>query len=218
MVEPGLGSPLKAFTRLTLYVGFTLPLMAWQRMALALNLPVTESLPVWYHRQCCRILGIAIKRRGRLSRKRPTLFAANHVSYLDIAVLGALVRGSFVAKSEVRDWPLFGLLAKLQSTVFVERRVRRAMRHRDEMAERLAAGRNLILFPEGTSSDGNRVLPFKSALLSVAEVRPAVLRMVRRYGLGASFMAIGWTRAAYGGGPFPSAGDAGRLRHAQGAR
>jgi 1-acyl-sn-glycerol-3-phosphate acyltransferase len=172
MVEPGLGSPLKAFTRLTLYVGFTLPLMAWQRMALALNLPVTESLPVWYHRQCCRILGIAIKRRGRLSRKRPTLFAANHVSYLDIAVLGALVRGSFVAKSEVRDWPLFGLLAKLQSTVFVERRVRRAMRHRDEMAERLAAGRNLILFPEGTSSDGNRVLPFKSALLSVAEVRP----------------------------------------------
>jgi 1-acyl-sn-glycerol-3-phosphate acyltransferase len=172
MAETGLGSPLRAFRRLSLYAGFTLPLMAWQRLALALGLPVTEALPAWYHRQCCRILGITVRRRGRPSRHRPTLFAANHVSYLDIAVLGGLVRGSFVAKSEVRSWPLFGLLAELQSTIFVERRAQRTRRHRDAMAERLAEGRNLILFPEGTSSDGNRVLPFKSALLSVAETRP----------------------------------------------
>jgi 1-acyl-sn-glycerol-3-phosphate acyltransferase len=172
MATAVLGSPLRAFIRLSLYAGFTLPVAVCQRVAVALDLPIREVLPLWYHRQCCRILGIAIQRRGRLSRSRPTLFAANHVSYLDISVLGALIRGSFVAKSEVRSWPVFGFLATLQSTLFIERRALRTARHRDEMTHRLAAGGNLILFPEGTSSDGNRVLPFKSALLSVAETRP----------------------------------------------
>jgi 1-acyl-sn-glycerol-3-phosphate acyltransferase len=97
------------------------------------------------------------------------LFVANHASYLDITVLGALIRGSFVAKAEIADWPFFGLLAKLQRTVFIERRSAQAAKHRDEIARRLEAGDDLILFPEGTSSDGNRILPFKSALFSVAE-------------------------------------------------
>ena len=87
-------------------------------------------------------------------------------------MLGSLIAGSFVAKAEVADWFFFGWLAKLQRTVFVERRVRRTADQRDVMARRLEAGDNLILFPEGTSDDGNRVLPFKSALLSVAERRP----------------------------------------------
>jgi 1-acyl-sn-glycerol-3-phosphate acyltransferase len=82
----------------------------------------------------------------------PVLFAANHVSYLDIAVLGAaLPRASFVANAEVRDWPFFGTLAKLQRTVFVNRQARRqTTQQRDEMTRRLEAGDDLILFPEGT--------------------------------------------------------------------
>ena len=74
-----------------------------------------------------------------------------------------------VAKAEVGQWPLFGWLAKLQRTIFVDRRCRRSVDQRDEMTERLRAGDDLILFPEGTSNDGNRVLPFKSSLFSVAE-------------------------------------------------
>lgn len=169
--DVGLGSPLRAVVRLTLYFGLTAPLMPVQAVAVALKLPLHKTLPLWYHRQCCRILGFRVERRGRQSRAHPTLYVANHVSYFDIMVLASLIRGSFVAKSEVARWPLFGWLAKLQRTVFVVRRSQRAASHRDEMAARLEQGDDLILFPEGTSSDGNRVLPFKSALFAVAERR-----------------------------------------------
>jgi 1-acyl-sn-glycerol-3-phosphate acyltransferase len=116
-----------------------------------------------------RLIGIRVRRRGRMSRHRPTLFVANHSSYLDISVLGSLIPGSFVAKSEIAGWPFFGLLAKLQRSVFVDRQVRTAGEQRNQLGERIAARHNLILFPEGTSSDGNRVLPFRSALLGAAE-------------------------------------------------
>jgi 1-acyl-sn-glycerol-3-phosphate acyltransferase len=97
---------------------------------------------------------------------------ANHVSYLDIEVLGSLLKASFVAKAEVATWPFFAWLARLQETVFVERRAHRAAEHRDEMSRRLEAGDDLVLFAEGTSGDGNAILSFKSALFSVAERRP----------------------------------------------
>lgn len=169
IVSAPLGSRLRAFFRLSLYVGFTLPLMAVQLFANLADLPFKKTLPLWYHKRCCRILGIRIERRGRQSRLHPTLFVSNHVSYLDITILSALVPGSFVAKAEVRSWPYFGWLARLQRTVFVERRPVRADDARDGILERLVAGDDLILFPEGTSGDGNRVLPFKSALFAVAE-------------------------------------------------
>jgi len=169
MPKSSLGSPLVGLTRFGLYLAFTLPLMPVQAMALALRAPLCKSLPQWYHRKCCRIQGIKIELRGRRSRERPTLFVANHVSYFDISVLSALVPVSFIAKSEVARWPLFGWLAKLQRTVFVERHPRQVAEQRDVILERLQEGGDLVLFAEGTSGDGNRVLPFKSALLSVAE-------------------------------------------------
>jgi 1-acyl-sn-glycerol-3-phosphate acyltransferase len=128
------------------------------------------ALPLVYHRVCCRILGLHIDVRGVRSAVRPTLFIANHLSYLDIEVLGALIPGSFVAKMEVGGWPFFGSLARLQRTVFVDRRIGSAGRQRDDIRDRLAAGGNLVLFPEGTSTDGNRTLPFKSALFAVADI------------------------------------------------
>ena len=98
----------------------------------------------------------------------PVLFAVNHISYLDITVLGSLLPVSFIAKREVANWPLFGWLARLQRSVFINRQARSTADQRDSIALRLAANEALILFPEGTSGDGNRVLPFKSALFSVA--------------------------------------------------
>lgn len=157
---------------MAVYLGFTLPLMPLQLLAVALKLPLRERLPLWYHRQCCRILGFRVQRRGRVSRTRPTLFVSNHVSYFDIMVLGSLIAGSFVAKKEVARWPFFGWLAILQRTVFVERRSNAVRDQRSALVERLEQGDNLILFPEGTSDDGNRALPFKSALFAAAEVRP----------------------------------------------
>ena len=167
-----LGSRLTAALRLLVYVLFTFSIMPVQAAAIALGSPLMTSIPLWYHRRCCKILGFRVERRGRQSRDHPTLFVVNHSSYLDITILGSLIPGSFVAKTEVAAWPFFGWLAKLQRTVFVERRALKSAAQRDEMARRLENGDNLILFPEGTSDDGNRVLPFKSALLSVAERRP----------------------------------------------
>ena len=162
------GAP-RAAPRLLLYVVWTLALVPLQAAALLLRAGLAERLPLIYHRGVCRILGLTVERRGAMSTARPTLFVCNHTSYIDIEALGGLIDGCFVAKSEVAGWPIFGLLAKLQRTFFVERRANRSAGQRDAMADRLAAGDNLILFAEGTSNDGNRVLPFKSALFSVAE-------------------------------------------------
>ena len=169
MAATGIGSSFRALSRLLLYLAMTAPLMVVQTVAVATRSPLHKRLPLWYHKQCCRILGFRIERAGSQSAAHPTLYVANHASYFDIMVLGSIIPGSFVAKAEVARWPFFGWLAKLQRTIFVDRLGRKSVDQRDEMAERLRAGDDLILFPEGTSSDGNRVLPFKSSLFSVAE-------------------------------------------------
>ena len=162
-------SRLRAGPRLIAYLAWTLALLPIQLLALALGRPLAERIPLIYHAGVLCIFGISIERRGAPSTARPVLFVCNHVSYLDIEILGALAAGCFVAKSEVSSWPLFGHLARLQRTVFVERRRIRAAGQRDAIAARIDSGDNIILFPEGTSSDGNRVLPFKSALFAAAE-------------------------------------------------
>ena len=162
------GSPLLGATRLAGYAIWTIALMPLQFVAVRARLPLAGRLPRFYHRTCCALLGIRIEALGRRSRARPTLFVANHVSYLDIAVYGSLLEGSFVAKREVAQWPFFGLLAKLQRSVFIERKIGGARGSIAEMQRRLRGGDSLILFPEGTSGDGNTVLPFHSALLAAA--------------------------------------------------
>jgi len=161
----------RGILRLLAYGLLTLVLIPVQLVAVALGLRLRERLPRFYHSLCTRLLGFRVVVRGRRLRERPVLFVCNHVSYLDIMVLGSVINGCFVAKSEVAGWPGFGLLAKLQRTVFVERRRSAVQRHGDAIADRLTSGDNLILFAEGTSSDGTRVLPFKSGLLSAAEQR-----------------------------------------------
>src|SRR5476651_2348319 len=155
-----LGSPLRGAIRLLSYLLLTLLLLPVHLLAVALGLrTVANRLPVLYHRTVCGILGIRVRVHGMRSVVTPTLFVCNHVSYLDIAVLGSLVPGSFVAKAEVATWPFFRTLAKAQRTIFVERTSSKASTSRDEMMRRLDTGDNLMLFPEGTSSDGTRVLP-----------------------------------------------------------
>jgi 1-acyl-sn-glycerol-3-phosphate acyltransferase len=95
---------------------------------------------------------------------------ANHAGWLDIPVLSAVAPVSFVAKHEINLWPFFGTLARLQRTVFIRRERSKALEDRDNIRRRLLQGDALVIFPEGTSGDGNRVLRFKSALLSAAEL------------------------------------------------
>jgi 1-acyl-sn-glycerol-3-phosphate acyltransferase len=169
--ELTLGSPYRSAWRLAAFMVLVAAVSIVGGIALALKIRrLLNIIPMAYHRLCCWLLDIHIEIRGTMSTVRPTLFVCNHSSYLDISVLGSLITGSFIAKAEVADWPLFGYLAKLQRTVFVDRQRRATTHHqRDQLAQRLDEGDNLILFPEGTSNDGNRTLPFRSALFGVAE-------------------------------------------------
>ena len=160
---------LRATMILAGFMGLTLPLMPVQWVLLKTSPRWARTFPHWYHRRVCRLLGIRIHIDGEVVRNEPVLIVSNHVSWLDIPVLSAVAPVSFVAKSEVSKWPFVSWLAKLQRTVFVDRTRRSDVgRVTNAMADRLAGGDTLILFAEGTSTDGNRVLAFRSALLSPA--------------------------------------------------
>jgi 1-acyl-sn-glycerol-3-phosphate acyltransferase len=126
-------------------------------------------VPLRFHRMLCWLMGFKVRVEGAPATTTPILFVANHASYLDIPVLGSILPASFIAKADVASWPIIGFLARMQNTVFVERRASKAAQQRDQLQQRLAKGHNLVLFAEGTSSDGLRVLPFKSSLFSIAE-------------------------------------------------
>jgi 1-acyl-sn-glycerol-3-phosphate acyltransferase len=147
----------------------SLVLIPLQWIAVKLNLPVQRHLPQLWHRIATWLVGIKIRQIGNPATERPLLIASNHASWVDITVVGSLMPLSFIAKSEVSGWPVFGLFAKLQRTVFVNR-TRRSETGQvaDAIAGRMAAGDAMVLFAEGTSNDGNCVLPFRSALLGAA--------------------------------------------------
>lgn len=137
-----------------------------QWLSVALKLPSRRWIPFLYHRFVLGMIDVRVRTVGEPAAVRPLILVSNHVSWLDIPVLGSRFPLGFVAKSEVSGWPGVGLLAKLQRTVFVDRNSRSATGKVNEaIAERLREGDPVVLFAEGTSSDGNRVLPFRSALL-----------------------------------------------------
>lgn len=125
---------------------------------------------LWF-RLALALTGVRLRTVGAPDRTA-VLFVANHVSYLDIPILGALLDARFVAKAEVAAWPGFGFLARLGRTVFIERRAIHAASQSDDLTRRLAEGQRLLLFPEGTSSDGRDVRPFKTSLFAMAERLP----------------------------------------------
>jgi 1-acyl-sn-glycerol-3-phosphate acyltransferase len=116
-------------------------------------------------------MGIKIEVKGEPVAERPCLYVSNHLSWLDIIVLSTVQPMCFVAKKEVARWPLFGLLATVGRTLYIDRERRHDVRNSNgDIRKRFTAREIVTLFPEGTSSDGNRVLPFRSALMGAAEM------------------------------------------------
>lgn len=174
VIEPGWRGRLRAIYILVTLTLVTLLLLPFQAAFLRWWLPGARVLPHLYHRFLARLLGMRVVIRGAPVADGPCLMVANHISWLDIVAFSAVAPLSFIAKSEVGTWPIFGTLARLQRTVFVVRERRsKAGQSRDEITARLASGDRLVLFPEGTSTDGLRVYPFKSALLGAAEIEIA---------------------------------------------
>lgn len=159
----------------------TLVLLPWQWLAVRFEWALRRRIPTVYHDLVCRILGLRIRAVGRRADVAPLMIVSNHVSWLDICVITAVAPVVFVAKREVGTWPVFGLLARLQRSVFVDREQRQRTRDvTSEMAQRLAGGDAVLLFAEGTSGDGSRVLPFRTALIGAARDAIAAAGHVER--------------------------------------
>ena len=137
---------LRAAAILSVFLLVTIVLIPWQETAVRLKLRRRKTFPQRYHRFLCRLFGIRVTVVGSPVCSSGVLMVANHTSYFDILVLSSAARVSFVAKSEVASWPLFGTLARLQETVFIERAKRsQTVEARDLIRERLAQGDALVL-------------------------------------------------------------------------
>lgn len=135
--------------------------MVWGGLCLLLSLRI---------RVVGRRAGGVGSRRARQEGERQVIYVSNHSSWLDVPVLGTVLPSNFVAKGDIEGWPIMGLVSRIGRTIFVSRQRSTTCRERDEMLHRLMVeGDNLILFPEGTSSDGSRVLPFLSAFFAIAK-------------------------------------------------
>ena len=190
--EKDLRGALRAAAILGGFGAITLPLMPVQATLLRTSPRLARKFPHWYHRQVCRLLGIRLHVEGRIVENAPVLVVANHVSWLDIPVLSAVAPLSFVAKKEVGTWPFVSSLARLQRSVFIDRTRRTAVGHTtNEIIERLKSGDTIVLFAEGTSSDGNRVLPFKTPLF--AAVKPTLANGHTEVGACVQTLTIAYT-------------------------
>jgi len=187
-------SSLKAAIRLLLFALWTIGIVLLQIPVLCVTRgPAIYHLPCLWHKGVCKIFGIKVTYGGSPDHTRQTVYVSNHLSYLDIPVIGSLLKASFVAKKDVSSWPVFGFLSKLQNTAFISRSRKDAKTENNALSKMVEEGKSLILFPEGTSTDGQSVRPFKSSLFSVILesnpsqellVQPFTLRVERANGAG----------------------------------
>ena len=162
----------RAVCRAALIVVWTVLAVTVQAICLLLPGRAKVLFPRFYWAVFTRLLGMRVRLIGAPANHpggRPVVFVSNHSSWVDVPVLGGKLETCFISKEDVARWPLVSTVAKLGRTVFVSRQRLSTGRERDAIQERLEAGDNLVLFPEGTTSDGSRVLPFRSSFFAVAE-------------------------------------------------
>ena len=167
--------------KLIIFVLFSFPLIF---MALILGKIIPffgKWLPVIFHKLLLWLLSINVEYEGNYQRAKDcNFFVSNHLSYLDIPILGSIFPLRFVAKSEVQFWPVFGFLSKLAGTIFIKRKRSDSIIQKSKIFDLLSSGDKVCIFPEGTTSDGNRVLDFKSSSFSALEnqnflIQPVVI-------------------------------------------
>jgi 1-acyl-sn-glycerol-3-phosphate acyltransferase len=187
---------LRLLPLLLVLVPATLLLAPIQMAAMFLSKPLARAIPVFWHRLALRLVGVRVHVQGQIPSKRPLLIVSNHVSWADILVLGSVMQLCFIAKSDMMAWPGINWLAWMQRTVFVKREDKRGSKAQaGTIAARLLEGDAMVLFAEGTTGDGIRLRPFKSALfgavhhaletanISHVTVQPVALAYTRLNGL-----------------------------------
>jgi lyso-ornithine lipid O-acyltransferase len=142
------------------------PLLAFYRG------PASYLVPMVWHKAARRIFGVKMIVEGKPVRGKQVIYVSNHLSYIDIPVLGSLVYASFVGRGDVAKWPGWGYFGRMQQTVYISRDRHEIIEARNSIQERIAERKNLVIFAEGTSSDGSKILPFKSGFFSLALENP----------------------------------------------
>jgi 1-acyl-sn-glycerol-3-phosphate acyltransferase len=145
-----------------------------------------QALIHWWCKKLVAHFNLTVVATGQLpnGKTQCTMFVANHISWADIHAINSIIPVRFVAKMEIKDWPVFGYLVKKSGTIFINRSSRKdTVNVVQEATMRLQAGDNLCFFPEGTTTEGNEVLPFKSSILQAAisaqaSITPVAIRYV----------------------------------------
>jgi 1-acyl-sn-glycerol-3-phosphate acyltransferase len=163
------GGRFRAVRRIATALLWTMVAVPIQVVLIRVSTRAASAFARTYHSGLCRVIGLKVQVIGQPSAAPSVLYVSNHSSWLDILVLGAVLQASFVSKAEVGEWPIAGTIARLGRTIFVSRKRNGTGKEAKEIQERLAGGDSIILFPEGTSNDGTRVLPFRSSFLAVAQ-------------------------------------------------
>ena len=183
-----IGRWLRAALRAVLIGLWTCVSLAIQAVLVAMPGQAKVVFARLYWAGVCALLGMDVRVVGKAARVsadgRPVIYVSNHSSWIDVAVLGGRLHGCFVSKMDVARWPVLGTVARLGRTVFVSRNRAATASEKLDMTKRLRDGDDLILFPEGTSSDGSRVLPFHSTFFAMA--KPMAERQARAPDAGAT--------------------------------
>ncbi len=163
-------SDVKAVLKMLLFVLLTLPVVVGQLLVLSVHRgKYAYIIPKLWHKGVCAIFSIRVKIEGTPYKNGQVIYLSNHLSYLDIPVIGGVLTASFVAKADVASWPVFGFLSRLQQTAFISRARQNAKKETNSLAHMMGEEkRNIVVFPEGTSTDGRTVRDFKSSLFSIA--------------------------------------------------
>jgi lyso-ornithine lipid O-acyltransferase len=189
-----MGGHVKLWSRIIAVAVFVIIALPVQWLAVRFELTWSHVLPRLFHRYAAWVIGLKVSQRGTMSASKHLLLVSNHVSWLDIIALGSVAPVSFIAKHEVGLWPVFGMLSRMQRTVFVDRARRSETGAVNKsVAARLELGDTMVLFAEGTTGDGTRLLPFRSALLgaardaggieTVVDLQPVAIAYTKRGGL-----------------------------------
>lgn len=190
----------RAVTRIFLLILLTLFVVGSQTLILPFYRgPASYIIPWLWQSGVRRIFGIRVTVEGKPARDRQTLYISNHLSYLDIPVVGSFVFGAFIARGDLSRWPVFGYMSKMQQTVFISRNPKDAAAAKNMLDDLIQRGTNLIIFAEGTSTDGSAVLPFKSSLFGLAldnasgkplQVQPVTISLLEADGKSATSSAV----------------------------
>lgn len=143
--------------------------------------PYQQPFIRWWHSRLCKILNIEVRVQGRRVKDKELLWVSNHVSWLDIPVLGSRFPVYFLSKAEIAQWPVVGWFSKIAGTLFIKRGAGDAGQITEQLSLHLQEGRQVLFFPEGTTTDGTGIKRFfhhlfSSAVSADAPVQPVVLR------------------------------------------